>query len=80
MLPKRAPILHFSCAGELNAILPYCAFYNTWCVSGLKASTGSSEDWTQKLMRVKLEALVRSGTEQSADEALGILSQVQYWL
>ncbi|XP_046697752.1 tetratricopeptide repeat protein 37 isoform X2 [Silurus meridionalis] len=43
---------------------------------GLKGCAGFSEDWTQKLMRLKLEALVRTGTEQSADEALGMLSQM----
>lgn len=50
------------------------------CVAGLKVCTGHSVDWTQKLMIVKLEALVRAGTEQSADEALGMLSQVEDWL
>ncbi|TSM86011.1 Tetratricopeptide repeat protein 37 [Bagarius yarrelli] len=43
---------------------------------GLKASTGFCKNWTQKLMRVKLEALVRAGPEQSADEALEMLSQM----
>ncbi|XP_027001415.1 tetratricopeptide repeat protein 37 [Tachysurus fulvidraco] len=43
---------------------------------GLKSSTGFSEDWTHKLMRVKLEALVRAGTDPSVDEALGMLSQM----
>lgn len=51
--------------------------YTCALVAGLRVCTGISEDWTQKLMRVKLEALVRAGTEQSAVEALGMLSQVE---
>ncbi|KAM9446217.1 superkiller complex protein 3 [Clarias gariepinus] len=43
---------------------------------GLRVCAGFSKDWTQKLMRVKLEALVRAETEQSADEALQMLSQM----
>uniref|UniRef100_A0A4W4FXS4 Tetratricopeptide repeat domain 37 n=1 Tax=Electrophorus electricus TaxID=8005 RepID=A0A4W4FXS4_ELEEL len=37
---------------------------------------GHADEWTQKLLRVKLEALVRDGTSQSADEALEILDQM----
>uniref|UniRef100_A0A4W4G1A2 Tetratricopeptide repeat domain 37 n=1 Tax=Electrophorus electricus TaxID=8005 RepID=A0A4W4G1A2_ELEEL len=44
--------------------------------SGLKGSVGHADEWTQKLLRVKLEALVRDGTSQSADEALEILDQM----
>ncbi|KAL7839781.1 hypothetical protein SRHO_G00264390 [Serrasalmus rhombeus] len=43
---------------------------------GLMASAGNDEDWTQKLLRVKIEALVRVGTEQSTEEALKLLSQM----
>uniref|UniRef100_A0A8B9JV81 Tetratricopeptide repeat domain 37 n=1 Tax=Astyanax mexicanus TaxID=7994 RepID=A0A8B9JV81_ASTMX len=43
---------------------------------GLKVCTGYDKDWTQKLQRVRLEALVRVGTEQSAEEALEMLSQM----
>ncbi|XP_026862025.2 tetratricopeptide repeat protein 37 [Electrophorus electricus] len=43
---------------------------------GLKGSVGHADEWTQKLLRVKLEALVRDGTSQSADEALEILDQM----
>uniref|UniRef100_A0A4W4G0A7 Tetratricopeptide repeat domain 37 n=1 Tax=Electrophorus electricus TaxID=8005 RepID=A0A4W4G0A7_ELEEL len=42
----------------------------------LKGSVGHADEWTQKLLRVKLEALVRDGTSQSADEALEILDQM----
>uniref|UniRef100_A0A8C2HQ09 Tetratricopeptide repeat domain 37 n=1 Tax=Cyprinus carpio TaxID=7962 RepID=A0A8C2HQ09_CYPCA len=38
--------------------------------SGLKSSVGNSDDWTNKLQRLKLEALVRTGRDQDADEAL----------
>ncbi|XP_062873563.1 superkiller complex protein 3 [Trichomycterus rosablanca] len=43
---------------------------------GLKVSTGNAEDWTQKLLKVKLEALVRAGTLHRSDEALEVLSQM----
>ncbi|XP_072521083.1 superkiller complex protein 3 [Salminus brasiliensis] len=43
---------------------------------GLTVSAGYAEDWTQKLLRVRLEALVRVGTEQSTDEALEMLFQM----
>ncbi|XP_066510637.1 tetratricopeptide repeat protein 37-like [Hoplias malabaricus] len=43
---------------------------------GLIVSTGNDEGWTQKLLRLKLEALVKVGTEQSSKEALAILSQM----
>lgn len=46
------------------------------CFSGLKVSGVNNEEWNQKLLRVRLEALVGVGTEQSAEEALDILSQV----
>ncbi len=44
--------------------------------SGLKSSVGNSDDWTHKLQRLKLEALVKTGRDQDADEALQILTQV----
>ncbi|XP_016361283.1 tetratricopeptide repeat protein 37-like isoform X2 [Sinocyclocheilus anshuiensis] len=43
---------------------------------GLKSSVGNSDDWTHKLQKLKLEALVRTGREQDADEALQILTQI----
>ncbi|KTF78819.1 hypothetical protein cypCar_00026243 [Cyprinus carpio] len=43
---------------------------------GLKASVGNSDDWTHKLQKLKLEALVRTGRDQDADEALQILTQI----
>uniref|UniRef100_A0A8C2FU86 Tetratricopeptide repeat domain 37 n=1 Tax=Cyprinus carpio TaxID=7962 RepID=A0A8C2FU86_CYPCA len=43
---------------------------------GLKSSVGNSDDWTNKLQRLKLEALVRTGRDQDADEALQILTQI----
>lgn len=63
----------------LKTIPPYILFTPV-CVAGLMVCAGFSEDWPQKLMRVKMEALVRAGTEQSADDVLGMLSQVQDWL
>uniref|UniRef100_A0A671KUC6 Tetratricopeptide repeat protein 37-like n=1 Tax=Sinocyclocheilus anshuiensis TaxID=1608454 RepID=A0A671KUC6_9TELE len=44
--------------------------------SGLKSSVGNSDDWTHKLQRLKLEALVRTGRDQDAEEALQILTQI----
>lgn len=46
--------------------------------SGLKSSVGNSDDWTQKLQRLRLDALVRTGRDQDADEALQILTQVKF--
>lgn len=46
--------------------------------SGLKSSVGNADDWTQKLLRLKLDALVKTGRDQDADEALQILAQVQF--
>uniref|UniRef100_A0A672MRU2 SKI3 subunit of superkiller complex n=1 Tax=Sinocyclocheilus grahami TaxID=75366 RepID=A0A672MRU2_SINGR len=43
---------------------------------GLKSSVGNSDDWTHKLQRLKLEALVRTGRDQDAEEALQILTQI----
>ncbi|TRY85691.1 hypothetical protein DNTS_013421 [Danionella cerebrum] len=43
---------------------------------GLKSSQGNDEDWTYKLLRLKLEALVRTGRDQDADEALQIFPQI----
>ncbi|XP_051518689.1 tetratricopeptide repeat protein 37 [Myxocyprinus asiaticus] len=43
---------------------------------GLNSSMGNSKAWTQKLQRLRLEALVRTGTEKDADEALQILPQI----
>uniref|UniRef100_A0A8C1QQC2 Tetratricopeptide repeat domain 37 n=1 Tax=Cyprinus carpio TaxID=7962 RepID=A0A8C1QQC2_CYPCA len=43
---------------------------------GLKSSVGNSDDWTNKLQRLKLEALVRTGRDQDANEALQILTQI----
>ncbi|XP_076854203.1 tetratricopeptide repeat protein 37 isoform X2 [Brachyhypopomus gauderio] len=43
---------------------------------GLKVCAGHADDWTQKLLRLKLEALVKSETLQSADEALQMLVQM----
>ncbi|RXN21205.1 tetratricopeptide repeat 37 [Labeo rohita] len=42
---------------------------------GLKSSVANS-DWTHKLQRLKIEALVRTGRDQDADEALQILTQI----
>ncbi|XP_051981305.1 tetratricopeptide repeat protein 37 [Xyrauchen texanus] len=43
---------------------------------GLNSSMGNSEAWTQKLQRLRLEALVRTGTEKDADKALQLLAQI----
>ncbi|XP_067263690.1 tetratricopeptide repeat protein 37 [Chanodichthys erythropterus] len=43
---------------------------------GLKSSVGNSDDWTQKLQRLRLDALVRTGRDQDADEALQMLAQI----
>uniref|UniRef100_A0A9R1SL33 SKI3 subunit of superkiller complex n=2 Tax=Cyprinus carpio TaxID=7962 RepID=A0A9R1SL33_CYPCA len=43
---------------------------------GLKSSVGNSDDWNNKLQRLKLEALVRTGRDQDANEALQILTQI----
>ncbi|XP_073716319.1 superkiller complex protein 3 [Misgurnus anguillicaudatus] len=43
---------------------------------GLKLSVGKCDDWTRNLQRLKLEALVRTGREQDAEEALQILAQI----
>ncbi|XP_056601418.1 SKI3 subunit of superkiller complex protein isoform X1 [Triplophysa dalaica] len=43
---------------------------------GLELSVGNSDDWTQKLQRIRLEALVRTGRKQDADEVLQIIAQI----
>ncbi|XP_030628701.1 tetratricopeptide repeat protein 37 [Chanos chanos] len=48
----------------------------TSCNQGLSCVGSVDEKWKQKLLRLKLEALVRSGTEQNANEALDTLSQI----
>uniref|UniRef100_W5M043 SKI3 subunit of superkiller complex n=1 Tax=Lepisosteus oculatus TaxID=7918 RepID=W5M043_LEPOC len=40
------------------------------------SSSGGEEEWTLQLLRLKTEALVRSGGEQSAQEALDTLAQI----
>jgi hypothetical protein len=49
------------------------------CVlSGLKLGGTGEEALGQKLLRLRLEALVRTGDEHTADQALESLSQVQH--
>ncbi|CAB1319387.1 unnamed protein product [Coregonus sp. 'balchen'] len=48
----------------------------TSCTQGLKLGGAGEEALGQKLLRLRLEALVRTGDEHTADQALEILSQL----
>lgn len=73
--------MRFSIIGWYNLALAQLKMhkYSDSAISssqGLKSSVGNADDWTQKLLRLKLEALVKTGREQDADEALQILALI----
>lgn len=51
-------------------------FDSSMCLLGLDVCTPEDTKLKDKLLRLKLEALVRSGGEKAADEAIETFSQV----
>ena len=56
-----------------------CVCVCVWLLNpGLRCCKDSDTELIQKLQRLKLESLVRTGAENTRDEALDTLTQVQH--
>uniref|UniRef100_A0A1A8BCW9 Tetratricopeptide repeat domain 37 n=1 Tax=Nothobranchius kadleci TaxID=1051664 RepID=A0A1A8BCW9_NOTKA len=75
-LKKRSSLTGWSSLAEVQFKMHRYSDCAASCSQGLSLCTPEEEKLRNKLLRIKVEALVRSGGEKAADEALETFSQI----